>query len=139
MQSPSLDGSSRDHYSEIYVGYEDNGGVHWNSGIANHFFYLLTVGGKHWNKKYHSSNEVIGVGVSTAFDVYFHAWTNKFVMHTTFHEARVYTLESCKELEYPESVCNSVDNAWKEVGVPDICVDSPIGWYDRDGPYFNCN
>jgi len=49
MQKPSFDGSSRDHFSQIYSGSSDNGGVHWNSGIANHFFYLLTVGGQHWN------------------------------------------------------------------------------------------
>ena len=31
------------HYSELFNGDEDNGGVHSNSGIPNHAFYLLVM------------------------------------------------------------------------------------------------
>lgn len=34
-----------DHYSIRYIGDNDNGGVHINSGIANHAYYLSVVGG----------------------------------------------------------------------------------------------
>ena len=34
-----------DHYSERYTGTGDNGGVHTNSGIPNHAYYLLVEGG----------------------------------------------------------------------------------------------
>ena len=34
-----------DHYSERYTGTGDSGGVHINSGIANHVFYLVAKGG----------------------------------------------------------------------------------------------
>ena len=35
-----------DHYSERYLGEEDNGGVHSNSGISNLAYYLAVNGGK---------------------------------------------------------------------------------------------
>jgi Zn-dependent metalloprotease len=44
MGDPEEDGDP-DHYTERYVGSDDNGGVHSNSGIANHAYYLLVNGG----------------------------------------------------------------------------------------------
>jgi Zn-dependent metalloprotease len=40
------------HYAKRYKGGQDNGGVHINSGIPNHAFYLaaVAVGGKAWEK-----------------------------------------------------------------------------------------
>ena len=34
-----------DHYSQRFLGPDDNGGVHINSGIPNHAFYLAIEGG----------------------------------------------------------------------------------------------
>jgi thermolysin len=44
MADPEEDGDP-DHYSERQVGGGDNGGVHTNSGIPNHAYYLLVNGG----------------------------------------------------------------------------------------------
>ena len=44
MRDPEEDGDP-DHYSERYTGTSDNGGVHTNSGIPNHAYYLLVNGG----------------------------------------------------------------------------------------------
>lgn len=40
------------HLKDKYTGYDDNGGVHINSGIPNHAFYLvaLEIGGNTWEK-----------------------------------------------------------------------------------------
>lgn len=40
------------HMKDLYTGSEDNRGVHINSGIPNHAFYLasLAIGGKSWEK-----------------------------------------------------------------------------------------
>ena len=40
------------HYDDIYRGPRDNGGVHINSGIANHAFYTtaMELGGNSWDK-----------------------------------------------------------------------------------------
>jgi Zn-dependent metalloprotease len=44
MGDPEEDGDP-DHYLERYTGPDDNGGVHTNSGIANHAYWLLVNGG----------------------------------------------------------------------------------------------
>ena len=44
MGDPEEDGDP-DHYLERYTGSDDNGGVHTNSGIANHAYWLLVNGG----------------------------------------------------------------------------------------------
>ena len=44
MGDPRADGDP-DHYSERYTGTSDNGGVHTNSGIPNHAYYLAVNGG----------------------------------------------------------------------------------------------
>lgn len=45
MADPEED-DDPDHYSERYTGSQDNGGVHTNSGIPNHAYYLLVNGGE---------------------------------------------------------------------------------------------
>ena len=44
MANPGAFGDP-DHYSKRFLGTDDNGGVHINSGIANHAFYLAIEGG----------------------------------------------------------------------------------------------
>lgn len=44
MGDPEEDGDP-DHYTERYTGSDDNGGVHTNSGIPNHAYWLLVNGG----------------------------------------------------------------------------------------------
>ena len=44
MGDPEADGNP-DHYSELYRGPNDNGGVHSNSGIPNHAYFLAVNGG----------------------------------------------------------------------------------------------
>ena len=44
MGDPEEDGDP-DHYTERYTGTDDNGGVHTNSGITNHAYWLLVNGG----------------------------------------------------------------------------------------------
>jgi len=44
MADPEED-SDPDHYTEYLVTSQDNGGVHTNSGIPNHAYYLLANGG----------------------------------------------------------------------------------------------
>ncbi|HVG59718.1 MAG TPA: M4 family metallopeptidase, partial [Hyalangium sp.] len=46
MYDPGLAGDY-DYYPTRYTGTSDNGGVHWNSGIANLAFYLMVSGGTH--------------------------------------------------------------------------------------------
>ncbi|MCH9680324.1 MAG: M4 family metallopeptidase [Deltaproteobacteria bacterium] len=123
MHSPTLDGWSRDHYSTRYVGPVDNGGVHWNSGIANLFFFLLAQGGQHPNPA-HQTGVVTGIGLQPAAQIWYAALVNEMTPQTTFAEARVATLAACVDLYGAGAVpCTSVGQAWCEVGVGgDACL-----------------
>ena len=116
MSHPSDDGSSRDHYSNRYTGSSDNGGVHWNSGIANHFFYLLSAGGKHHNPAYQTGNTVAGIGIDAAYQIWYRALTAYMNSSTNFAGARTATESACADL-YSAGTCASVGAAWDEVGV----------------------
>jgi hypothetical protein len=135
MQSPSIDGASRDHYSDRYQGASDNGGVHWNSGILNHWFYLLTEGGQHHNSAFRTGTSISGLGIEIAFDIWFQAWVNELDAYSTFDDARAGTLAACVDLGYDyETTCSSVQNAWAEVGLGSVYTPPPPPAYCESPP-----
>lgn len=117
MQAPSADGSSRSHYANRYTGSADNGGVHLNSGIANHWFHLLAEGGRHHDSRFRSGIVVNGIGIDAAYDIWYTALTRYMVARTDFDGARAATESACAASGYPESTCDQVSAAWFEVGV----------------------
>ena len=117
MQSPSDDGASYDYYPNRYTGSSDNGGVHWNSGIANHYFYLLVEGGQHHDASVRSGNTVNGIGITKGYAIWYEALTNYMTSSTDYAAARTATESACAALGYTVSECESVSYAWYEVGV----------------------
>jgi len=69
-------------YSERYTGTQDNGGVHINSGIPNHAFYLFAV----------------AVGKDKAEDVYYRALTQYLTRTSNFRDCRLAVQQSCIDL-----------------------------------------
>jgi thermolysin len=106
-----------DHYSERYKGTEDNGGVHINSGIANHAFYLAVEGGTHRL----SRQLVHGVGAGAREQVervFYRAFTEMLPSNATFAIARAATIQSARDLYGPGSAAErAVTEAWSAVGV----------------------
>jgi len=89
----------------------DNGGVHINSGIPNHAFYLLAtmLGGKAW--------EVAG-------PIWYHALTQKLASRAQFRDCSNATFLAAGELYGAGSEPqHAVAEAWKQVG---IAITSPI-------------
>lgn len=121
MYDPTRDGKSRDHYSTRYTGFDDNGGVHMNSGIANLFFYLLAEGGQH-PKTQHRVAPVTGIGIEAAADIWYRALSTYMTSSTKFAGARTATLNAAADLfgATSEQHCQ-VQNAWAEVGVGSPC------------------
>ena len=117
MQAPSADGSSRSHYASRFTGYGDNGGVHINSGIANHWFYLLSEGGRHHDSRHRSGIVVPGVGIEVAYDIWYTALSRYMTRRTDFAGARAATEAACEASSYPAATCDAVSAAWFEVGV----------------------
>jgi len=116
IQSPTAYGDP-DHYSVRYTGPEDNGGVHRNSGIPNHAYYLAIEGGT--NRV--SGRAVTGVGFANRDQierVFFRAFTRMLPVRATFSQARAATIQSARDLYSSNAaVERAVTDAWTAVGV----------------------
>ncbi len=116
MGNPTQDGSSTDYYPERYTGSSDNGGVHWNSGIANLAFKLLSTGGTHPRNK--TTVNVTGIGIQKAGAIFYKANVDYMTASTNFAQAKAYT-EQAAEALYGTGAAEkaSVTQAWEAVGV----------------------
>ncbi|MGX5212499.1 M4 family metallopeptidase [Streptomyces violaceus] len=121
MDKPSKDGSSKDSwYSGI--GSID---VHYSSGPANHFFYLLsegsgtkTINGVTYNSSTSDGLPVTGIGRDKAEKIWFRALTTKFTSTTNYAGARTGTLAATGELYGTDSAeYKAVQHAWAGINV----------------------
>lgn len=106
-----------DHYSKRFTGSADNGGVHINSGIPNHVFYLAIEGGTNRTSRL----SVQGVGSANRDQiekVFYRAFTQLMPSNSTFAVARAATIQAARDL-YPSNsgVERAVTDAWTAVGV----------------------
>ncbi|MDE1145741.1 MAG: M4 family metallopeptidase [Azospirillaceae bacterium] len=87
---------------DYYSGSDDNQGVHINSGIPNHAFYLAAtkIGGKAW--------EVAG-------PIWYEVLTTRLKASSDFAEAAAATRDVARK--YGAAATTAVDAAWKEVGL----------------------
>jgi bacillolysin len=115
MISPTAFGDP-DHYSIRFTGSDDNGGVHINSGIPNHAFFLAVAGGT--NRV--SGIPVTGVGIANMEQiekVFYRAFTLLMPANSTFATARAATIQAARDLYPTGPVVNAVTQAWTAVGV----------------------
>ncbi|MFF0116444.1 M4 family metallopeptidase [Streptomyces prasinus] len=121
MDKPSKDGSSKDSW---YSGLGSID-VHYSSGPANHFFYLLsegsgakTINGVSYNSPTSDGLAVTGIGRAKAEKIWFRALTTKFTSTTNYAGARTGTLAATGELYGTSSAeYKAVQNAWAAVNV----------------------
>lgn len=107
-----------DHYSKRFLGSADNGGVHTNSLIASHAYYLAIEGGTNRT----SGRQVEGVGrenrrwVEQAF---YRAYVFMLPADATFAVAREATIQSARDLAGDEGsrLEQAIAAAWDAVGV----------------------
>ena len=106
-----------DHYAIRYTGPEDNGGVHINSGISNHAFFLAIEGGTNRT----SGLAVTGVGGGNREQIeriFYRGFTSYLTPNATFAQARQATLRAASELFGDASPAfRAVQQAWTAVGV----------------------
>jgi Zn-dependent metalloprotease len=120
MANPSLYGQP-DHYSKLVVlppdDEHDNGGVHTNSGIPNHAFYLAIEGGTNRT----SGIRVQGVGGSNREQiekVFYRGFAQLMPSNANFSMARAVTLRAAQDLYGVNSApYNATRDAWTAVGV----------------------
>ncbi|MEV5736497.1 M4 family metallopeptidase [Streptomyces sp. NPDC052292] len=121
MDKPSKDGASKDSW------YSGIGGVdvHYSSGPANHFFYLLSEGsgtkvinGVSYNSPTADGLPVTGIGRDKALQIWYRALTTKWTSTTNYAGARTGTLAAAGELYGTTSAeYKAVQDAWAGVAV----------------------
>ncbi len=110
MDDPRRDGRSIDHYS-LYTSTLD---VHYSSGLANNFFYLLANGGINRT----SGISVSGIGISKAERIWYVALSGYMTSTCTFALARTATVNAATQLYGSASVeVQRVKDAWTACGV----------------------
>jgi bacillolysin len=119
MADPAEDGDP-DHYSELFTGKADNGGVHINSGIPNHAYYLLVNGGSNAGEARghtHTGPRVRSIGLAKAEQIFYTGFTS-LPANATMSQARQAT-EAAASARYGEGSRQetSTSNAWEAVGV----------------------
>ncbi|WP_329527440.1 M4 family metallopeptidase [Streptomyces sp. NBC_01462] len=121
MDKPSKDGGSADSWSST-VGNKD---VHYSSGVANHFFYLLaegsgakTINGVSYNSPTSNGSTVTGIGRAKALQIWYKALTTYMTSTTNYKAARTATLSAASALYGSGSTeYTTVAAAWAAVNV----------------------
>ncbi|MFF7276499.1 M4 family metallopeptidase [Streptomyces griseorubiginosus] len=121
MDKPSRDGKSADSWSSS-VGNLD---VHYSSGVANHFAYLLaegsgakTINGVSYNSPTSNGSTVTGIGRDKLGAIWYRALTVYMTSSTNYAGARTATLNAAKDLYGAGSAeYNAVAAAWSAVNV----------------------
>ncbi|GAA4836754.1 M4 family metallopeptidase [Kitasatospora terrestris] len=121
MDKPSKDGRSADSWSSG-VGSLD---VHYSSGVANHFFYLLsegsgakTINGVSYNSPTSNGSTVTGIGRDKALQVWYRALSVYMTSSTDYAGARTATLKAAADLYGAGSAESAaVAAAWSAVNV----------------------
>jgi Zn-dependent metalloprotease len=111
-------GAYPDHYSKRWIlpvtEAGDWGGVHLNSTIASHWFYLLSQGGTNRT----SGIAVDGIGLAKAEKIAYAAWAHYLRPSSDFGGARAACVQAAADLHgagSPEATATAL--AWSAVGV----------------------
>ncbi|MFE0728051.1 M4 family metallopeptidase [Streptomyces antibioticus] len=121
MDKPSKDGNSADYWSSS-VGNLD---VHYSSGVANHFAYLLaegsgtkTVNGVTYDSPTSNGSTITGIGRDKLGAIWYRALTVYMTSSTKYAGARTATLNAARDLYGAGSTeYNTVAAAWSAVNV----------------------
>ena len=122
MDKPSVDGNSLDCWTDK-AGEVD---AHYSSGIANHFFYLLSEGsgakeinGVAYDSPTCDSSTLQGIGRDKAEKIWYKALTAYFTTTTDYAGARAGTISAATDLYGADSAeLKAVEAAWTAVAVP---------------------
>jgi Zn-dependent metalloprotease len=120
MNDPAAAGDF-DYWPTRYTGTDDDGGVHWNSGIANLAFKLMVTGGTHPRGKTTVAVPALSTTATTSINMGAKIWYRALTVYmnstTNFLGARNATAQAATDL-YGATAANAVQLAWDAVGVP---------------------
>ncbi len=103
-----------------YTGTGDNGGVHYNSGVLNYWFYLLSVGGSGTND-FGNAYAVTGITIEQAARIAYRTERLYLTSSATYTTARAASLQAATDLfGSPSAQVTAVANAWYAVGLGEV-------------------
>ena len=110
--------------TQYYIGTADSGGVHTNSGVLNHWFYILTQGKTGTNNApTPDTYSVTGIGLVKASEIAYLAERDYLTPNSTFADARNATIQVASSIYCGNSPeVEAVTNAWYAVNVGEAYV-----------------
>ncbi|MCL3853310.1 M4 family metallopeptidase [Parabacteroides sp. GYB001] len=118
MDNPKM-GGQPDTYqgANWHTANTDHGGVHTNSGVLNHWFYLLSVGGSGTNDL-GNSYAIQGIGIDKAAKIAYNTLTKYLTSNSNYSQACNYSIMAATSLYGVDSEeVIQVTDAWYAVGV----------------------
>ena len=98
-------------------GTADNGGVHTNSGVLNHWFYILSVGKTGTNEQ-QQAYAVTGIGIDKAARIAYRAERLYLTANSDYRSTRMFTIQAATDLYGATSAeVTAVTDAWFAVGL----------------------
>ncbi|MDQ3141057.1 MAG: M4 family metallopeptidase [Bacteroidota bacterium] len=122
--NPNSNGWQPKHVVEQYRGTEDNGGVHINSGISNHAYYLFV------QELAKSRTEEQGKVI--AEKIYYRALNNYLTRSSQFKDLRASVEQAASDLHGSGEVLNAVKKAYDLVGILGAGGGTGGGNYQKD-------
>mgnify|MGYP001312773424 FL=1 len=118
MSNPNAKGDPDTYFGDLwYEGTGDNGGVHYNSGVQNFWFYLLTEGGNGTNDN-GDSYTVSSLGMDKAGAIAYRNLSVYLGANSQYIDARTGAIQAAIDLYGADSAEEiATTNAWYAVGV----------------------
>ena len=119
MKNPNSQGHPSTYRGEDWFTQAwDNGGVHFNSGVFNHWFYLLNEGKRGFSEAGQLFN-VKPIGMEDALKIVYHLETAYLTEDSGYRDCYEYSLAAVVDLFGPDSEQEEeMREAWKAVGLP---------------------
>lgn len=103
-----------------YTGLGDNGGVHYNSGVQNYWFYLLSEGGNGTNDN-GTHYDIAGIGMTKAAAITYRNLTTYLTAASQYADAREGAIQSAIDLYGVDSEeALQTAAAWAAVGLGEL-------------------
>jgi Zn-dependent metalloprotease len=131
ISNPNLKNQPDTYLGDMwFTGYEDNGGVHYNSGVQNFWFYLLSEGGSGVND-HQVRYSVNAIGMDATTKIAYRNLTEYLSYNSDYLDSRIGSLLATADLYGKNSVTyQEVDKAWDAVGVIDEPIITSLEIYD---------
>lgn len=133
MSNPNLYGNPDTYHGDYwYYGSDDNGGVHYNSSVLNHWFYLIAMGGSGTND-IGNSFSIQGIGIDSAAAVAFRTLTVYLTNTSDYEDTRFYAILAAIDLFGPcSSAVEAVTRAWYAVGIGNDYTNTVVSDFSSD-------